>query len=218
MSKRVLVYILAVPLAFAVAAGVGVMATLIMQDDLSLPVSEKLQPSEGQGNAQQSESQSNAQQSESQSNAQQSESQSNAQQSEADYMSKVGKLQSESVKTFLDSHNQLLRYDALTADDVDKMENNQDTLGELADQADNFKPPQKYRQQHETFNSAISELHEASQLAYKMASDPTDATQPRFDEYDRHVNEAAANLRRSNEILGRDYKTIGSVQRVNTLS
>jgi hypothetical protein len=209
MSKRVLVYILAVPLAFAAAAGVGVMATLIMQDDLSLPVSEKLQPSEGQGNAQQSESQSNAQQ---------SESQSNAQQSEADYMSKVGKLQSESVKTFLDSHNQLLRYDALTADDVDKMENNQDTLGELADQADNFKPPQKYRQQHEMFNSAISELHEASQLAYKMASDPTDATQPRFDEYDRHVNEAAANLRRSNEILGRDYKTIGSVQRVNTLS
>jgi hypothetical protein len=209
MSKRVLVYILAVPLAFAVAAGVGVMATLIMQDDLSLPVSEKLQPSEGQGNAQQSESQSNAQQ---------SESQSNAQQSEADYMSKVGKLQSESVKTFLDSHNQLLRYDALTADDVDKMENNQDTLGELADQADNLKPPQKYRQQHETFNSAISELHEAGQLAYNMASDPTAATQSGFEEYDRHVNEAAANLRRSNEILGRDYKTIGSVQRVTPLS
>jgi hypothetical protein len=200
MSKRVLVYILAVPLAFAAAAGVGVMATLIMQDDLSLPVSEKLQPSEGQGNAQQSESQSNAQQ------------------SEADYMSKVGKLQSESVKTFLDSHNDLLRYDALTADDVDKMENNQDTLGELADQADNLKPPQKYRQQHETFNSAISELHEAGQLAYNMASDPTAATQSGFEEYDRHVNEAAANLRRSNEILGRDYKTIGSVQRVDTLS
>ena len=209
MSKRVLVYILAVPLAFAAAAGVGVMATLIMQDDLSLPVSEKLQPSEGQGNAQQSESQSNAQQ---------SESQSNAQQSEADYMSKVGKLQSESVKTFLDSHNQLLRYDALTADDIDKMENNQDTLGELADQADNLKPPQKYRQQHETFNSAISELHEAGQLAYNMASDPTAATQSGFEEYDRHVNEAAANLRRSNEILGRDYKTIGSVQRVTPLS
>jgi hypothetical protein len=209
MSKRVLVYILAVPLAFAAAAGVGVMATLIMQDDLSLPVSEKLQPSEGQGNAQQSESQSNAQQ---------SESQSNAQQSEADYMSKVGKLQSESVKTFLDSHNDLLRYDALTADDVDKMENNQDTLGELADQADNLKPPQKYRQQHETFNSAISELHEAGQLAYNMASDPTAATQSGFEEYDRHVNEAAANLRRSNEILGRDYKTIGSVQRVTPLS
>jgi hypothetical protein len=200
MSKRVLVYILAVPLAFAAAAGVGVMATLIMQDDLSMPVSEKLQPSEGQ------------------SNAQQSERQSNAQQSEADYMSKVGKLQSESVKTSLDSHDELLRYDALTADDVDKMENNQDTLGELADQADNPKPPQKYRQQHETFNSAISELHEAGQLAYNMASDPTAATQSGFEEYDRHVNEAAANLRRSNEILGRDYKTIGSVQRVNTLS
>jgi hypothetical protein len=200
MSKRVLVYILAVPLAFAAAAGVGVMATLIMQDDLSMPVSEKLQPSEGQGNAQQSERQSNAQQ------------------SEADYMSKVGKLQSESVKTFLDSHNDLLRYDALTADDVDKMENNQDTLGELADQADNLKPPQKYRQQHETFNSAISELHEAGQLAYNMASDPTAATQSGFEEYDRHVNEAAANLRRSNEILGRDYKTIGSVQRVTPLS
>ena len=64
----------------------------------------------------------------------------------------------------------------------------------------------------------IRELHEAAQLLYSLAFDPVAASQTEFDEYDRHVNEAAAGLQRSNDILGRDYKTIGDVKRVNPLS
>jgi hypothetical protein len=68
------------------------------------------------------------------------------------------------------------------------------------------------------FRSAIKELYQAAQLAYDLAADPTAATQSRFEEYDRHVNEAAARLQRSNEILNRDYKTIEGVQGVSPLS
>jgi hypothetical protein len=73
------------------------------------------------------------------------------------------------------------------------------------------------REHYEAFRSAINELREAAQLAYTFASDPTAATQSRFEEYDRHVNEAAVRLERSNEILGRNYKTIEGVQRVSPL-
>jgi hypothetical protein len=111
-----------------------------------------------------------------------------------------------------------VHYDALTADDVEKMQANQLILGELADQADQLDPPQRYKEQLGTFDSAITELHEAVQLAYGLAADPTSATQSEFDDYDHHVAEAAADLQRSNEILGRDYKTIEGVQRVGALS
>ena len=63
--------------------------------------------------------------------------------------------------------------------------------------------------------SAINEMHEAAQLAYTLAADPTSATQSGFEEYDHHVDKAAAGLKRSNETLDRDYKTIEGVQRVS---
>jgi hypothetical protein len=46
----------------------------------------------------------------------------------------------------------------------------------------------------------------------------TAATQSGFDEYDRHVNQAATYLKKSNEMLGRDYKRIEGVQEVSPLS
>jgi hypothetical protein len=67
------------------------------------------------------------------------------------------------------------------------------------------------------FRSTVSELHDAAQVACTLAADPTAAAQSGFKEYDRHVNEAAAGLERSNEILGRNYKTIEGVQRVSPL-
>jgi hypothetical protein len=206
LPPKVFMYIfLAAALAFLLAASIGaITALIIMQGNQTLPASEKLRPSEEQGNAQQSEKQ-----------TQQSEKQSNGQQSEAHYVSQVGKIQSSSVETFLDSHSKLSRYDALTADDVDKMRVNRDTLGRLAGQVDNLDPPQKYRQQYETFDAAINALHGATKLAYSLAADPTAATQSTFDKYDRHVNQAAAYLKKSNEMLGRDYKTIKGVQRVS---
>ena len=76
--------------------------------------------------------------------------------------------------------------------------------------------PQKYTEQKDAFVSAIDELHQAAQLAYALAADPISATQADFDDYDRLVNEAAAGLRQSNEILGKDYKTIEGVQEVST--
>ena len=122
------------------------------------------------------------------------------------------------METFLDSHDRLLRYDALTAEDVKEMQANQAALQGFTAQVDDLSPPQTYKEQYDVFRSAINDLHEAAQLAYRLAADPTAATQSGFDEYDRHVNEAAAGLRRSNEILGRDYKTIEGVQRVSPSS
>jgi hypothetical protein len=50
-----------------------------------------------------------------------------------------------------------------------------------------------------------------------LVADPTVATKADFDEYDRRVNEAADRLQQSNEILGRDYRTIGDVQEISPL-
>jgi DNA repair exonuclease SbcCD ATPase subunit len=199
-TRRVLVYILAAALAFAVAAGVGAMAALILRGDMGSPASEEPQPSEEQANAQQSEKQANSKQ------------------SEANYTSEIGKIQSRSVATFLDSHDKLLRYDALTADDVEEMKANKAALQGFSEEVDDLDPPQEeYREHYEAFRSAISKLREAAQLAYTFAADPTAATHSGFEEYDRRVNEAAARLERSNEILGRNYKTIEGVQRVSPL-
>jgi hypothetical protein len=131
-----------------------------------------------------------------------------SQQSEADYVSEVGRIQSGAVETFLDSHERFMRYDALTADDVHKMQANQAALRGFADQVEGLNPPQKYGGQYEVFRSAINELYEATKLAYALAADPTAATTSEFDEYDRQVEQAAADLKRSNEMLGRHYKTI----------
>jgi translation initiation factor IF-2-like protein len=219
--RRVLAYVLAAALAIAVAAGVGVMTALILRGDLSLPGTEEPQQLGEQQNAPRSqENEPAAQQPEKaasehneageQKNAPRSQERGEAaaEQSEAEYVAKVGDIQADSVKTFLDSHDKLLRYDVLTAEDVGEMRTNKDALKELTEQVGSLDPPQRYRQQFGTFDSAIGELYEAAQLAYNLAADPTAATQSGFEEYDRHVNEATAGLKRSNEILGRPYKTI----------
>jgi hypothetical protein len=225
LTHGVLVYVLVAASVLAVSVGVGATAALISGGGLRLSEEQgkaqqeqNPQPSEEQGKAQQeqnpqpSEEQGKAQQEQ---NPQPSEEQGKAQPREADYVSKVGKLQGESVEAFLDSHNKLLHYDALTADDVEELQANQSTLQEFTDQASDLDAPQKYREQNEVFVSAIIELHEAAQLAYALAANPTSATQSRFEEYDRHVDKAAASLQRSTKILDRDDKTIEGVQRVS---
>ncbi len=108
-----------------------------------------------------------------------------------------------------------MRYDALAADDVEEMKANETALQEMADQATNLAPPRKYEEQHEVFGSAIDELRNAARLAHSMAADPVAAAELGFDEYDGHVNEASALLRRSNELLGKDYETIEGVREVS---
>jgi len=135
--------------------------------------------------------------------------------SEAEYVGMVGDIQAGAVEAFLDSHDKLLRYDALTAGDVEEMQANEATLEGLADRASGLAAPLKDEEQHEVFASAVNELHEAARLAYGMAADPVAAAELGFDEYDRHVNEASALLQRSNELLGKDYKALGDVREIS---
>ncbi len=187
---RILVYAAAAAVVLAVAAGIGATSALLMAPgEISSGGAESQQA--GGPKPEQS-----------------------GQQSEADYLDTVGDIQANSVETFLDSQERLMHYDALTADDVEKMQADQAALKEFADRVDGLNPPQKqkYREQYEIFRSAINELYGASKLAYALAADPTAATKSEFDEYDRHVDETAADLKRSNELLGRDYKTIGGAR------
>jgi hypothetical protein len=209
---RVLMYAAAAILAFAVAAGVGATTTLIIQGDLSLPAREEAGPNGHQGDTGGAVEQKNTPRPQ-EADVQQKETAS--QQDEAAYVTKVGDIQANSVKTFLDSHDKISRYDALTADDVEEMQANQATLQDITNQVATLDPPQRYREQYELFSSATSELDEAARLAYNLAADPISATQSEFDEYDHHVNDAAARLQRSNEILGRDYETLQDAQVVS---
>ena len=120
------------------------------------------------------------------------------------------------MDVFLDSHEMLLRYDTLTSGDVENLQADQAALKRFAGQAGALIAPQKYREHKVVFRSAIDELHQAAQLAYVLAADPVSATQADFDHYDHLVNEAAADLQRSNEILSKDYKTIEGVKGAST--
>jgi hypothetical protein len=216
LPTRVLVYTMGAILAFAVAAGVGATTALMIQGELSLPAREEPEPAGEQGDTPQHGGADGDRPQQKEAGAEQEEAASN--QDETEYVSRVGEIQASAVETFMDSHDLILRYDAVTADDVEEMQANETDIQGFADQVDELDPPQRYGEQYEVLRSAINELHEAAQLAYSLAADPTAATQSGFDEYDRHVNEAAAGLQRSNEILGRDYKTIEGVQRVSPLS
>src|ERR671921_425893 len=91
---RVVVYILVALLAFALAAGVGAVAAMMLGGEPGSTGSENSPLSEEQGNAQHSEKQGEAKgssrQNEEQDSAQQTEKHGRSQQSEADYVSEVG--------------------------------------------------------------------------------------------------------------------------------
>jgi hypothetical protein len=136
-------------------------------------------------------------------------------QSEAEYLRKVGSIQNGSVEASLDSNDKLLRYDGLTAQDVEKMETNHAMLEDYSERVESLTPPQGYKEQYEVFVLAIHELRSANELAYRLAADPTSATQAGFEAYDRHIDRSTTNLRRSNEKLGRDYRTTEAAQQIS---
>jgi hypothetical protein len=213
-NRTLLLYILLAALAFAVTAGIGAMGALMLRGDLGSPGADEAQPPQGGQKAPRSQDKAAA---EGELGVQQAEDASH--QREAEYVARVGDIQADAVETILDSHDKLARYDALTADDVEEMQANKDVLQQVVEQTEGLDPPQRYDGEHyEAFSSTIRELHRASELAYNLAADPTAATRSVFDEYAQHLSEAAAGLERSNEILGRDYKTIEDVRRVNSLS
>lgn len=131
-----------------------------------------------------------------------------SQKDEAEYLAEVGDIQNGSVEAFLESDERLRRYDALDADDVEDMRANSVALRDYRDRVADLEPPERYRGQREVFGGAIGELHEAVEVAYRVVNDPASATQSDFAAYDDHVDKAAADLRRSNEMIRRDYATI----------
>ena len=220
MFARLLAYAAAVTLVFVLAISVGAVAALMVGGDLRWPAGERAgseeptRSADGQSKAPQRKSADTTLSQQQYSGAK------GGQPAPEDelitYANEVGEIQADSVEAFLDSHEKLLRYDALTSADIEKMQANQAALQVLANRASDLRAPQKYRDQKDAFLSAIDELHRAAQLANALAADPIAATQADFDDYDRLVDEAAADLQQSNEILGKDYKTIGGLQEVNT--
>ena len=135
--------------------------------------------------------------------------------SEAAYLDEVADIQNGSVETALRSNNKLLRYDGLTAEDVEELKADYVALENYARRAKDLAPSAEHEDQHKVFVLAINELRDANELAYRLAADPSFATQADFEAYDRHVDRATAYLRRSNEMLGKDYKTTKAAQEVS---
>jgi hypothetical protein len=216
---RLLAYAVAAILLFVVAAGIGAGAALMVSGNASSPTGGKVRPEESSPAGEQDKF-AQAKQADTGSSQQQSSDAKGGQAAPQDrqttYVDEVGEIQARSVDAFLESHELLLRYDALTSDDVEKMQAEQAAIKGFADRAGALSAPQKYKKHKDVFHSAIDELHQAAQLAYALAADPISATQADFEHYDHLVNEATAGLQRSNEILGKDYKTIEGVQGVST--
>ena len=218
VTTRILVYAAAALLAFGLAAGAGAMGAWIVGGDLALPRRQDPPPPDEEQKAPRQQEAAAPKQEEAapkQEEAAPKQEGAAPEQEEAEYVATVGDVQAKAVETFLDTHNKLLRYDALTANDVEEMRANQAALEGFADQVDDLEPPQRYGAQYEAFRSAIDELRTATRLGYSMAADPVAAAERGFDEYDGHVAEAETLLQQSNELLGRNYKTIGDVQEIS---
>jgi hypothetical protein len=135
--------------------------------------------------------------------------------SEAAYLDEIADIQNGSVEIALRSNNKLLRYDGLTAKDVEELKGDYVALENYARRARDLAPSAKHEDQYKVFVLAINELRDANGLAYRLAADPSSATQRDFEAYDRHVNRATAYLRRSNEMLGEDYKTTKAAREIS---
>jgi hypothetical protein len=135
--------------------------------------------------------------------------------SEAAYLDEIADIQNGSVEIALRSNNKLLRYDGLTAKDVEELKGDYVALENYARRARDLAPSAKHEDQYKVFVLAINELRDANGLAYRLAADPSSATQTDFEAYDRHVNRATAYLRRSNEMLGEDYKTTKAAREIS---
>ncbi len=223
---RTLVYAALMILAFALSVGVGAMVALILWGDpTGLPERQEPRSADEQAVSRAQQEDGAAERGEAaveqkqaafrQDQAAANGSADAAQRVEAEYVDAVEDIQTNAVETFRNSHEKLLRYDSLSAADVEEMKANEAALQGMAERATNLDPSRKYEGQHDVFASAIDQLHEAARLAHVMAADPVAAAELGFDAYDGHVNEASSLLRRSNELLGEDYESIGGVREIS---
>jgi hypothetical protein len=203
LPLRVLAYVAAAAAMLAVAAGVGVVAALMLGANEGPPEGAKPELT-GQYNPEQG--------GKAESVAEKAPSDGS---SEAAYLEEVADIQNGSVEASLRSNNKLLRYDGLTAKDVEELKVDYVALENYARRARDLAPSAEHEDQYKVFVLAIGELRDANELAYRLAADPSSATQADFEAYDRHVNRATAYLRRSNEMLGEDYKGAGAARRIS---
>src|SRR5918999_5693871 len=84
--------------------------------------------------------------------------------SEAAYVDEVADIQNGSVEASLRSNDKLLRYDGLTAEDVEELKANSATLESYGRRARDLDPSTQYEDQHEVFVLAIGELRDANEL------------------------------------------------------
>jgi hypothetical protein len=209
---RLLAYAVVALLVLGLAAGIGVAAALMVSGNASSPTRKGVRPEVSSPTGEHNGPAKSTQQQYSGAKG----GQATPQDVQTTYVDEVGEIQAGSVDAFSDSNEMLLRYDTLTSGDVEKLQADQAILKKFAGQAEALSAPQKYEEHKEVFRSAIDELYQATRLAYILAADPLGATQADFDDYDQLVNEAAADLQRSNEILGRNYKTIEGGKGVGT--
>lgn len=134
-------------------------------------------------------------------------------QSEAEYLANVEAIQNASVEALVSSNDKLLRYDTLKATDVEDLESNQSALASYRNQVENLEAPPEHEDQYGAFSRGISELYEASKVAYLLVADPVSATQADFNSYNDHLDSATTLLQQSNEKLGQDYETTEGLQR-----
>jgi hypothetical protein len=195
---RVLVYVAATAALLVVAAGVGMAAALVIASDEGSPEGAKPRQAE-QAKPEQASKQGGA----------------SDRQSEAEYLGEIGDIQNGAVEASLESNAKFMRYDLLTGGDLEAMEANRTALVAYSDRVKALDPPRGYGDQYRVFVLAIAELRDANELAYRLAADPSSATQTDFEAYDRHMDRATAYLRRSNEMLGEDYKAAGAARRIS---
>jgi hypothetical protein len=197
----------------AVAAGMGVVAALTLGANEVSPEGAKSERVGGATTEQGGRSQDGVEKGTS--DAQYTKDESSDASRGAAYLNKVASIQNGSVEASLRSNDKLLRYDGLTADDIEEMKADYAALESYVRRARDLAPSTEHEDQYKVFGLAINELRDANELAYRLAADPQSATQADFEAYDRHMNRSTAYLRRSNEMLGKDYKTTGAAQEIS---
>ena len=197
-ALRAVVYGVAIGAAFIIAMGLGAVATVVFERGSGI-----FGPAEPQSYSEQEEQQASEQ-----------EEYASSQLSADEYIAEIGDIQNGSVESFVRVHDKLLRYDSLTPADVEDIEADQVTLKDYTDRNDNLIPPEEYRGHHELLSVATGELSDAAEIAYRVAAHPVSATPADFREYDSLITGATANLQRSNELLGQNYRTTEELPRV----
>src|SRR5688572_3558591 len=152
LFARLLAYASAATLVLVLAVSVGAVAALMVGGDLRWPAGERAGSEEPTSSA---DGRSKSPQHKSADTTLSQQQYSGAKGGQAapedeliTSVNEVGELQADAVAAFVDSHEKLLRYDALASADIEMKQANQAALQVLANRASDLRAPQKYRDQN----------------------------------------------------------------------